>query len=263
MTRRKFDFYFFCRQVFRPDGFYLQLWKTSMRRLFFIILNFFSTLLFGQNSSAFEGTMIFKETHYYQPLTRTTSDTLISYYSYNVYDSLNIELLLRPDFDSTLKYLPVKFNKRNDSLFLGFFDPVSNKQESRYTFPLNKRDTAKGEACYKMRVVTYVDDNKMPKQYLEECPYDDSYEYTITFSGDTVFKLGDRKFHCYVIAMHFKGKSGMDAPDLEIMRTVLIDKKLLFPVEEIEYRYYNWIWFQNLPKNKWILFRHLKLIDVD
>ena len=205
--------------------------------------------------------MVFKETNFNCQVTKNTSDTMITFYSYTVEDSISIEQI---DYltEESVKFLPFHLKQNNDSVILSCFNPLSHKYVFKYLYPVNKRDTLTGTSCYKLRIDSFAD-LKTTRKYLNEC-YADGVEYDITYRGDTSIDLDNYRFDCYIISQHYSGGMENDTGGVEIIKTVLIDKILLFPVDEKEYRYFrHHLYGRHIPLNTWLLVKHLKLIVVD
>jgi hypothetical protein len=238
-----------------------------MRKLILNIL-FLSCLSnsFGQkNLDNFKGDLTFKDSWFYAPLSRLFYDTLINYSTIHVTDSIEMEQMtvLYPDKDLKQKFIPFKLSKQNDSIFLKYFDPIINRSTSDYIFPLNKRDTVDIPICYQMFIDSFrPDGSKTYKKSLSENDDEMSNNLRTIYSKDTILNFGEYKMSCY---MFEQSKLTGHYRDVNFIRKILIDKVLLIPIDIKEYHYYKTKRRANrqIPKEKWLLTRHTRLIYID
>jgi len=169
---------------------------------------------------------------------------------------------LYPDDDLKQKFIPFKFSKKNDSIFLNYFDPIIKRTTSDYAFPLNKRDTVDIPVCYQMFIDSFRPDGKTYKKTLKE--YDDEMSNNLRtiYSKDTILSFGEYKINCYLfeqfkLTEHYR--------DVNFVRKILLDKVLLVPVDIKEYHFFKKSRRANrqIPKEKWLLTRHSRLIYID
>jgi len=215
------------------------------------------------DSSLCHSTVLFKESNYYELITRRRADTTIRYYSVDIDDSIQMyeEVTLLNDDALVQKFIPYKFFKRRDSLFIKYYEPIEKKEIIRYQYPLNYRDTLNGQSCYKIFIDstdTKINDTAYAvKRWINECSGEDNY--ITTFKGDTVINLLNHTFKCYKIE-----QNGNDFGLGISKNIILIEKNCLIPIEEVEYVYRTHTMPQigGPPKRKWILARTFKLIDI-
>ena len=168
-----------------------------------------------------------------------------------------------PEKVLTKKFIPFKLFKKNDSIFLKYFDPIINKTTSDYIYPLNIRDTVDIPVCYQMYIDSFrIDGSKTYKKSLSENDDEMSNNLRAIYSKDTILTFGEYKMSCY---MFEQSKLTGHYRDVNFVRKILIDKILLVPIDIKEYHYYKTRRRSNrqIPKEKWLLTRHTRLIYID
>jgi len=223
-----------------------------------ICLSLLSLSSFAQKDlSNFTGTLSFKESNYYFSISRSLYDTATSFYEFTTFADLDNLITIRESSslstqDLSQEYLSFKLVKIHDSLIIKYLYP-NNKYHSVYQYPINKRDTL--EVCrsgYKM----ILDSNSINID-INDCPY---YKFQTTYQGDTIIKYKDYVMDCYIIEQYCQYHH---LTSKHIIR-IYIDKKLLSPVYEKEYSFFQHSLISTeIPRNQWLLTREMKLIDID
>ena len=159
---------------------------------------------------------------------------------------------LYPDNDFKQTFIPFKFSKKSDSIFLNYFDPIIKRTTSDYAFPLKKGDTVDIPVCYQMFVNSFQIDGKTYKKTLNE--YDDEMSNNLRtiYCKDTILSFGEYKMNCYLFEQfkltgHYR--------DVNFVRKILLDKSLLVPVDIKEYHFFKKSRRANrqIPKENWLL----------
>lgn len=206
----------------------------------------------------FTGTLLFKEYHYYDRLTRDLTDTSITYFTFDIRtNSFDSEVELTQFYSSQnefkeTKFLRFNFTKRNDSLFLKYFDPTDLSWQLEYIFPLNKRDTISPCKGYRIGIDSIYGKKKtLDFTYNEPC-------YNNTYLKDTIIKFKDYEFDCFVIEQNYNYHRNQ----MRVRKKTYIDKLSLVPVYESEHTFAQRMG-RLIPTNKWVLTGQMKLIKVD
>ena len=220
---------------------------------------------FGQNDlSNFNGRIVLKETKFYQPIDRYVVDNFISYYYYDIEKNIEIRQLFDNFFDDldNKYFLQFHMKKINDTLFLFYNDPIDNETDTICQYSLNKKDTIIGNKSY----ILYVSNDSIYsfKSHTKELTKvvnfrDDDTHYNV-YKCDKKIKFKNYKMDCYLIEKTYYKSNGN-----KILIKQYIDKNLLIPVYEIEYRYYARLRFNRntIPRNKWIVTREMKIVNID
>lgn len=223
-----------------------------------LLFLFVSIITYGQKTlKDFSGSLLFKETSYFERLSRECTDTTINYFSFDISkknNSSEIEITnhyyLKNDFQE-YKFMKFNFIKQHDSLLINYYNPIERKEVLKYIYPLNKCDTI--EACgYR---ISY-DSISTTKGEVDLCNNDPTFENT--YLKDTIIKLKDYLFDCYVIEQNYNYFRNQT----RIRKRIFIDKIALIPVYETEHSFAKRK-TRGIPTNKWVLTKQMKLITID
>lgn len=209
-------------------------------------------------------TLIFKESRFYEPLSRTITDTLITYFVFEIH---NGEITMGggaavDDIASGVSFIPFHFIKRRDSLFNDFIDPGTGKEKNVYQYPLNKRDTIEGCVNYRKyadsSVKRLTDSTYLVKRWLGDCL--DGNDFTMYKGDSTITELG-HKLNCYVILQTYTGRER----HYKVRNYVFIEKNCLIPIREDEYAFghFGLTAKELFPPDKWVLIRKFRLRDIE
>jgi hypothetical protein len=209
----------------------------------------------------FTGTLIFKETNYYQRLTREQTDTTINYYLFDKSSegaSSEIEItqiyFVKNDFQE-YDFVKFKFIKQNDSLFIDYYNPLEEKNIFEYIYPLNKRDTVNSCHSYIISYDSTLNNALIYVKKIDEC--NKNPEFDNTYLKDTTISFKDYTFDCYVIEQNYNSIRNQTL----LKKQIFIDKNALVPVYEEEYTFTKRK-VRGIPIDKWVLTRQMKLIQV-
>jgi hypothetical protein len=214
----------------------------------------------------FKGELYFKDSRYFVSINREINDTTITYLKYVIGDSLYVTkyAIISSDNEFELKYLPVKYELLNDTIFLKCINPLSKQNEIRSVYSLNPKSPIECEACLWRLADSchengsiHFEENGKYNFYVEDC---DEYDnLSLSFTGDTTIKLKDFQMNCYIFEGTHKYHRSV------FKRRVLFEKKMMVPVDITDYYYFNEISrrFRDAEIKKWLLSRHLKLILVE
>lgn len=199
-----------------------------MRKFILLFVAFSSVNALAQKTTEnFKGQMTFKETYYYQRITRLDYDTILNYLNYDIKrDSVFMEQIFSfsHQFENNFNFAPIKFTLRNDSIFYGYIDRYFNNDTvETLLFSLDKKDTISSIFCYRIGFDSLDG----------QCIGDDREVMTYR-QQDTTITFKDYKIDCYV----FEQKTDTTGRHkVFFTRKILVDKHTLIPIEVKEYNY--------------------------
>ncbi len=224
-------------------------------------------LSFGQKTLAnFDGNLIFKESFYYYPITRTTYDTIITFSNYELGKMTQIEQMtaFSAHNDQEINYLPIRFYKIKDSIFYKYADPYDIDHDTTYSklFPLDFKDTIKSAFCYKIQMDTIRGTDKNRTLTIKTDCDGDEHEIKTYRIKDTVLTFKEYELDCYTfkqraIIGHYK--------DIYFTRLIIVDKQTLIPIEVKEYNFHSVkrVRYRNINQGKNLLTYHQRLISIE
>lgn len=242
---------------------------TRMKKKYYILIIFLAdiSISFGQKTlSNFDGNLIFKESFFYYPITRTTYDTIISYSNYEIGKMTQIEQMaaFSAHNDQEIDYLPIKFYKNKDSIFYKYADPYDIDHDTTYTklFPLSFKDTIETAFCYKITMDTIRGTDKNRTVTIKTDCDGDEHEIKTYRIKDTTFTFKEYKIECYMfkqkaIIGHYK--------DIYFTRLIIVDKETLVPIDVKEYNFHSVkrVRYRNINQGKNLLTYHQRLISIE
>lgn len=221
----------------------------------------------GQKSlENIEGNLIFKESFFYYPITRSTYDTIITFSNYELGKTTQIEQMVAFSArnDQEIEYLPIKFYRNKDSIFYKYANPYDIDHDTTYSklFPLDLKDTIETAFCYKIRIDTIRGTDKNKTLTIRTDCNGDDHEIKTYRIKDTILAFKEYKIDCYMfkqkaIIGHYK--------DIYFTRLIIVDKHTLIPIDVKEYNFHTVkrVRYRNINQGKNLLTYHQKLISIE
>ena len=231
-----------------------------MKNRLILLLLLISTFTFGQKTfNNFEGKLLFKDVHYFEPFTREIIDTTINYYSYIINSNDNRSeikigqlFIVKNDLEE-YSFVKFTFIRRHDSLFINYRNPYENREIHEYIYPLNKRDTVTNLNGYSICVDSILNFDHTYLKTIDFC--NNGPVFNSTYIKDTTIIFKDHSFDCYAIQQNYNSFRNQ----ILLRKNIYIDKSGLFPVYEDE-----WIFakrsLNRVPLDSWVRTRQMKLI---
>jgi hypothetical protein len=228
------------------------------KTLFFLLLIFLGIQVDGQKTlKNFNGQFVFKESSFYEPITRNCYDTVVRYSKYEKKDSTIITQYVLSFDDNIVEfsYIPFKYYLNNDTIFLKYFNPITIEYVVKNAYSLKRKDTLVGSICNKF-LVDSINENGKKKYFIDEIQ-SEPVDLNIIYRGDTIIEWNDYKLECYI----FEEQTGNRRRNFK--RIIFFEKDVLLPIEIKEYKYFKNETIGNIPTNKWLLTKYLKLIEIE
>lgn len=222
---------------------------------------------FGQKTlENFDGNLIFRESFFYYPVTRSTYDTVVTFSNYELGKMVQIEQMdvYSAHKSQEINYLPIKFYKRKDSIFYKYADPYDIHHDTTYTklFPLDFKDTIETAFCYKITIDTIRGTDKNRTLIIKaDCDGDENEIKTYRIK-DTTLIFKEYKIDCYT----FKQKAIIgNYKNIYFTRLIIVDKHTLIPIDVKEYNFHSVkrVRYRNTNQGQNLLTYHQRLINIE
>ncbi len=203
-----------------------------MRYTFLVFLLVTGKISLAQKSTHhFKGQMVFKESHYHESITRNHSDTLHTYYRYEIGKTIDITqpIYISKSESEEIIYETITPLVVNDSIIYRYANSIDSLDFiDTKMFPLSFEDTIRAAYCYRTR--------------NSDCPDDDKEIDTYRIQ-DTLIYFGNYQLDCY----QFEQKRPLYKYNTSFIRRIALDKNTLVPIEVITYNY-------NVPERRFKLY---------
>jgi len=193
-----------------------------MRYIHLVFLIVICNLSFAQKSTeSFKGEMVFKESHYHESITRKLTDTVHTYFKYEVSHTIDIRQTIRLSESSweEINYETITPLVINDSIIYRYTNAEDSLESYDIKmFPLSYDDTIKVVYCYRVRNNT-----------CEE----DEYELATYRQQDTTIVFGNYRMDCF----QFEQSRPLYKYKTSFVRRIVVDKQTLVPIEVVSYNH--------------------------
>lgn len=169
--------------------------------------------------------MVFKESHYHESITRKLTDTVHTYFKYEISRTIDIRQTIRTSDHSwdEIAYETIIPLVINDSIIFRYTSAEDSLDSYDIKmFPLSYEDTVKVAYCYRMRNNSCVDDDLELNTYRIQ---------------DTTIVFGNYSMECF----QFEQRRPLYKYKTSFVRRTAVDKQTLVPIEVIAYN-------QNVPE---------------